>query len=167
MALLVSAMLGVTVTPTRIKASDKINVIPARAELQVDCRVPPGLDEEQVLARVRALLGDEGYELEIVEKVVGNRSPMESALMDRIAAWIGRNDPDAGVIPTQLPAFTDSRHFRAAFPECVAYGFFPMRHMGLFEMWPLLHAADERIDERDLEFATAFFTDLARETLGG
>ena len=36
MALLVQAMLGVTVTPTRITASDTINVIPARAELQVD-----------------------------------------------------------------------------------------------------------------------------------
>ena len=167
MALLVQAMLGVTVTPTRIKASDKINVIPARAELQLDCRVPPGLDEDRVLGRIHDLLGEEGYELEMSEKVVGNRSPMESELMDRIAAWIGRNDPGAVVIPTQLPAFTDSRHFRAAFPECIAYGFFPMRHMGLFQMWPLLHAADERIDVRDLEFATAFFTDIARETLGG
>jgi acetylornithine deacetylase/succinyl-diaminopimelate desuccinylase-like protein len=34
-------------------------------------------------------------------------------------------------------------------------------------MWPLLHGADERIDLRDLEFATAFYTDVARETLGG
>jgi acetylornithine deacetylase/succinyl-diaminopimelate desuccinylase-like protein len=167
MALLVQAMLGVTVTPTRIKASDKINVIPARAELQVDCRVPPGLDEDHVLERIHELLGADGYELEITEKVVGNRSPMTSPLMDRIAEWIDRNDPGAGVIPTQLPAFTDSRHFRHAFPECVAYGFFPMRHMGLFEMWPLLHAADERIDVRDLEFATAFFGDVAREMLGG
>ena len=167
LAVLLQAMLGVTVTPTRIKASDKINVIPASAELQVDCRVPPGLDEELVLTRVRALLGEDGYSLELFEKVAGNRSPMESALMDRIAAWVDRHDAGAAVVPTQLPAFTDSRHFRAAFPDCIAYGFFPMRHQGLFEMWPLLHGADERIDLRDLEFATAFFTDVARETLGG
>jgi acetylornithine deacetylase/succinyl-diaminopimelate desuccinylase-like protein len=167
LAVLLQAMLGVTLTPTRIKASDKINVIPARAELQVDCRVPPGLDEERVLDRVRGILGQDGYTLEVTEKVVGNRSPMESELMHRIAGWVDRHDPGAEVIPSQLPAFTDSRHFRAAFPECIAYGFFPMRHQGLFDMWTLLHGADERIDVRDLEFATEFFTDVARETLGG
>jgi acetylornithine deacetylase/succinyl-diaminopimelate desuccinylase-like protein len=167
LAVFVQAMLGVTVTPTRIKASDKVNVIPARAELQVDCRVPPGLDEEHAIARIREVLGDDGYMIEFAEKVVGNRSPMESELMDRIEGWIGREDPGAVVVPTQLPAFTDSRHFRAAFPDCVAYGFFPKRHQGFFESWPLVHGADERIDVRDLEWAAAFFTDVAREMLGG
>ena len=56
-----------------------------------------------------------------------------------------------------LPGFTDSRHFRAAFPECVAYGFFPHRHQSLFETMPLIHGADERIDVRDLGFAAEFF----------
>ncbi len=42
-------MLGVTFAPTRIRASEKINVIPSRAEVKVDCRVPPGLGEEEVL----------------------------------------------------------------------------------------------------------------------
>ncbi len=42
LAVLLEPMLGVTVVPTRISASQKINVIPSRAELKVDCRVPPG-----------------------------------------------------------------------------------------------------------------------------
>jgi acetylornithine deacetylase/succinyl-diaminopimelate desuccinylase-like protein len=166
LAILVQAMMGVSVTPTRIKASDKINVIPARAELQVDCRVPPGLDDDQVLRRIREVLGDDGYELEFSEKVPGNRSPMRSAPMELIERWIEREDPGASVIPTQLPAFTDSRHFRAAFPDCIAYGFFPQRHQGFFDVWPLVHGADERIDVRDLEFATRFYVDCARELLG-
>ena len=45
------------------------------------------------------------------------------------------------------------RWFRDAFPDCVAYGFFPQRHMTLFEAAPLVHNADERIDVRDLGFA--------------
>ena len=63
-------------------------------------------------------------------------------------------------LPVVLPAFTDSRWFRDAFPDCVAYGFFPQRHQTLYETWPLMHAADERIDVRDLGFAAAFFHDL-------
>ena len=66
-----------------------------------------------------------------------------------------------------LPGFTDSRHFRAAFPECVAYGFFPQRHQTLLETMPLIHGADERIDVRDVAFAAEFFRDLARSVLGG
>jgi acetylornithine deacetylase/succinyl-diaminopimelate desuccinylase-like protein len=65
------------------------------------------------------------------------------------------------VLPVILPGFTDSRHFRNAFPECVAYGFFPQRYQSLFEASPLVHGADERIDVRDLTFATEFFKDLA------
>ena len=65
-----------------------------------------------------------------------------------------------------LPAFTDSRHFRKAFPDCVAYGFFPHRHQTLYETWPLLHSNDERIDLRDLAFAAAFFADLPKRMLG-
>jgi acetylornithine deacetylase/succinyl-diaminopimelate desuccinylase-like protein len=86
--------------------------------------------------------------------------------MDVIVAWVAEHDAGAEVVPVILPGFTDSRHFRAAFPECVAYGFFPQKHQTLFETQPLIHAADERIDVRDLVFATEFFRDLALSVLG-
>jgi acetylornithine deacetylase/succinyl-diaminopimelate desuccinylase-like protein len=168
-------MLGVTFTPTRIKASEKINVIPSSAELKVDCRVPPGLGEAEVRRGIREVLGEQtrgrdgagaGGRIDFTERVVGNRSPLESALMDAIVAWVGEHDPGADVVPVILPGFTDSRHFREAFPQCVAYGFFPQKHQRLFEAAALIHAADERIDARDLAFATEFFRDLALRILG-
>jgi len=210
-------MLGVTFAPTRIRASEKINVIPSRAELKVDCRVPPGLGEAEVLRGITEVLGplpardagqpggvsgdvgrlgdtvrDAGqlggvggqrggaetsgaehaedreppgapdFRIEFTEQVVGNRSPADSPLMDAIRGWIAECDPGAEVVPVILPGFTDSRHFRAAFSECVAYGFFPQRHQSLLESMPLIHAADERIDVRDVAFAAEFFRDLAR-----
>jgi acetylornithine deacetylase/succinyl-diaminopimelate desuccinylase-like protein len=167
LATLVEPLLGVTLAPTRIHASDKINVIPVSAELSVDCRVPPGMGEEDALARIREVLGEDGYRLEFTERVVGNQSPVRSPLMDAIECWIGEHDPGARVVPTILSGFTDSRTFREAFGDCVAYGFFPHRHMTLYEVAPLIHAADERIDVRDLGFATAFFRDVTREILGG
>ena len=166
LAMLVEPLLGVTLAPTRIQASAKINVIPASAELRVDCRVPPGLGEEHALARIREVLGEDGYRLEFTERVIGNASPVSSPLMDAIEAWIAANDPGARTVPTMLPGFTDSRTFRDAFPECVAYGFFPHRHMSLHECMPLIHAADERIDVRDLGFAASFFRDICKELLG-
>jgi len=156
----------VTFTPTRIKASEKINVIPSRAELKVDCRVPPGLGEAEALQAITEVLGEDGFKIDFTERIVGNRSPMQSPLMDTITAWIDERDPGAEVVPLILPGFSDSRHFREAFPECVAYGFFPQQQQSLLQTAPLIHGADERIDVRDLEFATDFFADLAVRVLG-
>jgi acetylornithine deacetylase/succinyl-diaminopimelate desuccinylase-like protein len=169
LATMFEPMLGVTFTPTQIRASEKINVIPNRAELKVDCRVPPGLGEEEVREGIAEVLGDEdsgAWRIEFTERVVGNRSPVRSQLMDMISAWIAERDPGAEVVPVVLPGFTDSRHFRLAFPECVAYGFFPQRHQSLLQTAPLIHGADERIDVRDLAFATELFRDLAVRALG-
>ena len=168
LAIMFEPMLGVTFTPTRISASEKINVIPSRAELKVDCRVPPGLGEEEVRAGIAEVLGDEAdasWHIEFTEQVVGNRSPVASQLMDTISTLISERDPGAEVVPVVLPGFTDSRHFRLAFPECVAYGFFPQRHQSLLQGAPLIHGADERIDVRDLAFAAELYTDLALRIL--
>ena len=83
LAIMFEPMLGVTFTPTRISASEKVNVIPSRAELKVDCRVPPGLGEQEVLADVAEVLGAPGedWRLEFSERVVGNRSPIATELM--------------------------------------------------------------------------------------
>ena len=64
-----------------------------------------------------------------------------------------------------MPGFTDSRWFREAFPDCVAYGFFPMRAMDLFDSAPLVHGVDERIPVEDLGLATRFFAELAPKVL--
>jgi acetylornithine deacetylase/succinyl-diaminopimelate desuccinylase-like protein len=159
-------MLGVTFAPTVIAASEKINVVPSAARLQVDCRVPPGLGEEVVRSRIAEVLGPEGYDLEFHEKVVGNGSPVESPLMDAIRGWVEREVPDARVVPVMLPAFTDSRTFRETFPGVVAYGFFPQRVKTLFEAWPLVHGKDERIAVADLGFAASCYRDVIREVLG-
>ena len=166
LAAMVEPTLRVTAVPTRIFASEKINVIPARAELQVDCRVPPGMDGKATMRRVKELVGDDdGLEVAFMEQVVGNRSAIDSPLMDAISGWIADNDPGAEAVPTVLPAFTDSRWFRAAFPDCAAYGFFPQRHQTLYDTWSLIHSSDERIDVRDLAFAAGFFVDLPRRLL--
>jgi len=166
--LLLEPMLGVTLAPTMISASEKVNVIPSRAQLQVDCRVPPGLGEEAARQRIAEVLGRDGeaLALEFTETVEGNGSPSDTPLMQAIEEWIGRNDPGARTVPVILPGFSDSRWFRTAFPECVAYGFFPHRHMTLAEAAPLVHSADERIDVRDLGFAARFYAELARGLLG-
>ena len=164
----IEPMFGVTLTPTMTSASTKINVIPSRAQIRVDCRVPPGLDRGAVDRRISQVLGGlaDRLEIEFTEQTVGNASPVQSELMEAIDRWVKANDPDASVVPVILPGFSDSRWFRNAFPECVAYGFFPQRHQTMLDATPLVHSANERIDVRDLGFAAGCYRDLVAELLG-
>jgi acetylornithine deacetylase/succinyl-diaminopimelate desuccinylase-like protein len=170
LATMFEPMLGVTFTPTRAAASQKVNVIPSRAEVHVDCRVPPGLGEDEVHHAIEEVLGSDGsgggFRVEFTEQVVGNGSPSDSPLRDAIDGWIAANDPGAVTVPVILPGFTDSRWFRNAFPDCVAYGFFPHQHQSLLDAAPLVHGADERIDVRDLGYAAQFYADVTRALLG-
>src|SRR6185437_6693202 len=195
---LLEPMFGVSFAPTKVSASEKINVIPSKAELRVDCRVPPGLGEAETKEAIEQVLGGiEGFALEFAdgpgvgtasagasatvasvahardvlridftERITGNRSPLASPMMEALNRWISAHDPGAKTVPTILPGFTDSRHFRAAFPDCVAYGFFPQRHQSLLETQALIHAPDERINVLDLAWAADFYRELALELLG-
>ena len=118
--------------------------------------------------RIRQVLGEptDALRIDFTEQVIGNGSAVQTDLMSAIDRWIGDADPGAATLPVILPGFSDSRWFREAFPECVAYGFFPQRHQTLAEAAPLVHSADERIDVRDLGFAARFYADIAREMLG-
>ncbi len=166
LAVLLEPMLGVTFTPTMASASHKINVIPSHAEIKVDCRVPPELGEDYVRARIEETLDGEDYELHFDERVTGNRSPIDTPLMDHIRHFIAAEDPGALPVPSVLPGFTDSRWFRAAFPDCVAYGFCPQNKRDIFEASPLIHGADERIPVEDLGLAARFYAGLATKVLG-
>jgi acetylornithine deacetylase/succinyl-diaminopimelate desuccinylase-like protein len=140
-------------------------VIPSRAEVLVDCRVPPGLDEDLVRERVASVLGDSDYELEFPDNVVGNSSAFEGPLAEAIEGWVSEAEPGAAVLPGVMPGFSDSHWFRKAFGATV-FGFCPQSAMSFAEAEPLIHGADERIAVADVELMAGFFWDLPRRMLG-
>lgn len=166
MAALTAPLLGVTLSPTMIQASAKLNVIPAKTVIKVDCRVPPGLGVNAARAAAAEVLGEGEFEIDFIEQVPGNRSAAGGELWDAIAEWLPTEDPDGEVIPVMLPGYTDSVAFRDAFPEIVAYGFFPQKHMDIYATAPLVHGADERIDARDVGVAARCYAAVARRLLG-
>jgi acetylornithine deacetylase/succinyl-diaminopimelate desuccinylase-like protein len=152
---LVEPLLGMTLSPTMIGASQKRNVIPALCEVTVDCRLLPGQTQAEAEEVVRGLLGDEDYELEWVEGYGGTRSAMEGPLWDAIESWVAATEPGAKVAPICLAGFTDSHWLRDAFGT-VAYGFFPLRYMDPQVATRLVHSADERARVDDLELGVEF-----------
>src|SRR3954452_22115177 len=60
LAPLLDAAMSVTFAPTLVSAGEKINVIPARAQVRADCRVPPEMGEDVALKRIHEVLGENG-----------------------------------------------------------------------------------------------------------
>jgi len=165
-AYLAEPMMRVTVVPTMSTASPKENVIPAKAELMIDCRVPLGMGETEVRSRIEPLVKAEGdLELSFLERVSGNRSPIRTPLAEAIDAWLARVDPGSIVVPIAMPGFSDSHWFRRAFDAAVVYGFSPQRDMDLYEAGPLIHGADERAKASDIELSAKFFYEIVPEML--
>ena len=159
---LVEPLVGMTVAPTMIGASQKRNVIPALCEVTVDCRLLPGQTQAEAEPVLRELLGEGDYELEWLEAHGGTRSPLEGPLWEAINSWVAETEPGAAVGPICLAGFTDSHWLRAAFGT-VAYGFFPLRHMDPQLATRLVHSADERVHVADLELGVEFLRFAARD----
>jgi acetylornithine deacetylase/succinyl-diaminopimelate desuccinylase-like protein len=152
---LVEPLVGMTVAPTMVTASQKRNFIPALCEVTVDCRLLPGQTQAEAEELLRELLGENDYELEWVEGHGGTRSPMEGPLWEAIGSWVAMAEPGASVAPICLAGFTDSHWMREAFGT-IAYGFFPMRYMDPQVATRLVHSADERVRVDDLELGAEF-----------
>jgi acetylornithine deacetylase/succinyl-diaminopimelate desuccinylase-like protein len=156
---LVEPLLSMTVSPTKARASNKRNVIPALCEITVDVRLLPGQSAKEAEAALRAFLGHGDYELENLEERGGTRSDMTGPLWDAVASFVETAEPGARAVPMCVAGFTDSHWVREAFGT-TAYGFFPARLDPQLSA-RLIHSADERVPVDDLELGVRFLRHAA------
>ena len=158
---LVAPLLSATLSPTMIEASRKRNVIPGSCVIEVDCRLLPGQQPEEIEALLRAgVPGDWELEWILAEQVGGTRSALDTPLWRALEAWVDGVEPGARLVPIALAGFTDSHYVRSAFGT-TAYGFFPLRAMAPQQAARLVHSADERIAVDDLEAGVDLFRRVA------
>jgi acetylornithine deacetylase/succinyl-diaminopimelate desuccinylase-like protein len=163
----IQALMGSTMAPTMLWASNKRNVMPARATAEVDIRILPGTTHADVEARVRAALGDDvAYELAWPEEMVSaSSSPVDGVVPAAIAAFLEAEGDPSTLLPTLCTGFTDSNFLRAA-GGTHAYGFSPFRATPNEVVEAGYHNANERVHVDDLLLSTRFHLDLARRVLG-
>ena len=162
------ALVGTTMAPTVLEASSKRNVMPARASVELDCRILPGTTEADVEREVRARLGEgTRYELSWPEQLIaGSSSPPQGAVVDAVRAFLDADGDEAAILPVLGTGFTDSVYLRAA-AGTAAYGISPFRTTPAEVLAAGYHNADERVHVDDLLLSTRFHIDLAQRLLGG
>ena len=157
-----SAALHNTATPTMLRAGAKINVIPAEAECQVDCRILPGTTLESLEREVRAVVGND-VEIDFAPLLPALESDPDSPLFETIRQVIPEHEKGASVVPGLITGGTDAKHVTRLGTK--VHGFVPMRYEGP-SMTGLAHSHDERVSVANLEFGTRVLYDVVKRFCG-
>ncbi|HEX9116643.1 MAG TPA: M20/M25/M40 family metallo-hydrolase, partial [Anaerolineae bacterium] len=157
-----SASFHNTATPTILRAGEKINVIPAEAECDVDCRILPGTTLEQLEAEVRAVVGPD-VELSFDRLHSGLESDPVSPLFDVIGQAIADHTRGGILIPGLITGGTDAKQVTGL--GIKVYGFVPMRYEGA-SMSGLAHNHNERVTVANLAFGTRVLYDVVSRFCG-
>lgn len=136
-----------TVTITTLSAGRSVNVIPSRATADIDIRLLPGTRPDEMLARIREAVGEDGSVEVILSGEQTPDSPIEGELFETVARAMRESSPGSIVGPMLTPGTTDSRFFRAR--GIVAYGIAPFK-VNYYDAGTV-HGDDERIRARFFE----------------
>lgn len=137
-----------TVSPTMLRASEKINVIPGEVTLGLDGRLLPGLPQQVLLDELSKLV-DKDIELKIENYEPGPQK-VDMGFFDPLADVLRKLDPAGLPVPLLLSGVTDARFFSKLGIQ--TYGFVPMKLAPDFVFTNMIHAADERIPVEALDF---------------
>jgi acetylornithine deacetylase/succinyl-diaminopimelate desuccinylase-like protein len=157
-----NAMIRNTVTPTMLKAGQKINVIPSAAQAAFDCRLLPGTASASFFAQLKQTIGDDEIELIPLPEFESNSippSPIDNELYQAIVTVAKRQDPGCVVTPFLITGATDSRFFREIGVPCYDFSPFRLRQ----EDHKLVHGHNERIAIENVGLASKFIFEIVHE----
>jgi acetylornithine deacetylase/succinyl-diaminopimelate desuccinylase-like protein len=157
-----SAALHNTATPTILRAGTKINVIPAVAEADVDCRILPGTTLAALEQEVRGVVG-ERVEIAFGPVYQPLESDPASPLFEMMRRVLADHERGSVLVPGLITGGTDAK--RVGPLGVKVYGFVPMRYEGP-GMTGLAHNHDERVSVANLAFGVGVLYDVVRRFCG-
>ncbi len=152
------ALLRNTCSITRLSGSDKINVVPAEATLELDCRLLPDQEVEAFEAELLTITADTDIDLERLMAFTPAVSPSETPLFQLIAELAAKRHAGSRVVPGVSTGFTDSHFFRDL--GITSYGFSPVVLNGSEARG--VHGNNERIPVDALKEGVAFQIELLK-----
>ena len=154
------ALLCNTVTPTRLQAGIKTNVIPCSAEAELDCRLLPGQMPEDAIREILAIAGP-AVELDPIKVSPGVEFTSDTELFRLLQRTLVGHDPAALPVPYMVAAATDARQWARL--GVTVYGFTPGYPPEGHQVMRLIHGHDERIPVASLHFGVRVLYDVVKE----
>lgn len=156
-----NAMLRTTQALTMLHASDKENVLPARASAVFNVRILPGESVESVKEHFQKVLRGTGTTVEVADDQRNEplpESPASGPAWDAVAAALAEAEPDAVPLPYLVMAGTDTKHYQQ-----VAASMYRVMAVVLGpEEIDLIHSPNERISVENVGRCLRFYRRLIR-----
>ena len=154
-----SAMLRNTISLNILNSGDKTNVIPSKAQAELDIRLLPGTEPDTFIAEVKKRLADESIRVEPLKKSSASRSPMDTDDFATIQNAYLAHYPNALTVASLLFGSSDSRFFRSKGIPC--YGVCPM--LVSLEEFNRVHGIDERVSVDSMLEGIRVYTDMVKK----
>ena len=155
-----NAILRNTISLTGLRGSNKTNVIPAEASADIDIRLLPDANPEEMMATLRRLVGDTAVHFtpQLAPKAP-LESPIETELFRAIERAARERDPNAFVTTPMLTGATDRPVYRKL--GITTYGFDPFK-VEAADAQKGVHGNDERLSIQNIGFGVQFMYDVLR-----
>lgn len=156
-----------TFTPTGLRGSTSINVIPAHAAARIDCRALPSHSAEDVVHELHEMIApaahpDDDWELRAISPAVGgSASDPDAAFTKLCTSALATLGTDVQLIPMMNPFYTDADHLRSVW-KTTTYGFWPWKYTPPSAYAEGIHASNERLLASDIEYAAHWHIELLR-----
>jgi len=154
-----NALFRDTVSVNMMSGGYQVNVIPERAEAQLDCRLLPETDANAFHCWLIKCIGDERVKIEMTqESGPSGIASTDTPFFKAVEAAVEKNNPGAGVFPLLMAGATDGRYWRErGYP---AYGFAPV----ILDRADVgrVHGIDERISLDNLGLGIRMIRDIIR-----
>ncbi len=158
-----NALLRDSINVGVVRAGLKYNVVPGRAEIEIDCRVLPDTTEEAMRAEVVRRIGPDLADHVAVELVIFGapvEAPVDHPMYDLLERTLRDHDPEGVPVPAMAPFATDAKHtVKLGVPT---YGFSPLRVDPDERFLERFHGIDERVGLDALRFGLPVLYDVVR-----
>jgi acetylornithine deacetylase/succinyl-diaminopimelate desuccinylase-like protein len=159
-----NALLRATITPTVLEGSEKTNIIPQEASVELDIRLLPDEDTVAFRRTLERLIADPRVTIESIGDMAPPYSaPLDTEMFRAIERVAGRLLPGVPIATPMSAGATDRPYWSVAGPIC--YGVDPYL-VELEESRYSVHGNDERLSLENIEFGLKFYVGTVLEMAG-
>jgi acetylornithine deacetylase/succinyl-diaminopimelate desuccinylase-like protein len=160
-----NALLRSTITPTVLRGSEKTNIIPQEASVELDIRLLPDEDTVAFRRTLERLIADPKIRIESIGDMAPQYSaPLDTEMFRALERVAGRVLPGVPVATPVSAGASDRPYWAAAGP--VAYGIDPYL-VELEENRLSVHGNNERLSLENIEFGLKYYVEVILEMAGG
>jgi acetylornithine deacetylase/succinyl-diaminopimelate desuccinylase-like protein len=159
-----NALLRTTITPTVLRGSEKTNIIPQEASVELDIRLLPDEDTVAFRRTLEKLIADPAIRIEAIgDMAPAFNAPLDTEMFRALERVAARMLPGVPVATTLTPGATDRPYWAVGGP--IAYGIDPYL-IELEENRLSVHGNNERLSIENIEFGLRYYVGVILEMAG-